>query len=101
MTPDERKIALTTMFNSSVLQAVATPAALSVLDENETPAIRILNRHFAGDWGTLDEHDAQMNEEALVTQDRVMSVYLVGEQKVWVITDPGWETTTILLPEDY
>jgi hypothetical protein len=41
---------------------VATPGALTALEEaGETPGA-FLRRHVTGDWGELDEHDRQENE---------------------------------------
>ena len=63
---------------------VITPNALDQL----TPAdIQLgLQRHQAGDWGELDEHDRQENETGLRTGLRLLSSY---------------RATTVLMPEDY
>lgn len=82
-------------------QCVATPAALAVLALNDTSPVALLNRHVQGDWGKMDEEDSAQNEAAIPYRDRIMSSYDVGDETVWVITDPDWQTTTILLPEDY
>ena len=64
--------------------------------------LRAVARHAAGDWGALDEHDRQENERALHTHGRLVSVYQASNgSRFWVITDPGWAITTVLLPEDY
>ena len=54
---------------------------------------RLLDRHFNNDWGDLDEHDAQMNAEAVSACDgqRVHSSYSwpkkVGlKENIWIIT---------------
>ena len=67
----------------------------------------ILDKHFAGDWGKTCAEDKVVNEDAMKTGARLMSVYSTEKgTKVWVITDAGWkerhhEVTTVLLPEDY
>jgi len=67
----------------------------------------ILNRHRCGDWGDIDAHDVKVNEAALKTGARIMSVYRLFGVKLYVITDATWdnprlrEVTTILLPSDY
>ena len=59
-------------------------------------------RHAAGDWGTLNAHDRQENEHALGTRGRLLSVYQASNGNAfWVITDAGWATTSVILPEDY
>ena len=59
-------------------------------------------RHAAGDWGTLDALDRQENERALGTRGRLLSVYQASNGNAfWIITDAGWATTSVILPEDY
>jgi hypothetical protein len=59
-------------------------------------------RHAAGDWGAMDAHDRKQNDRALITRGRLLSVHTTrAGQAFWIITDPGWATTTLLLPEDY
>lgn len=53
------------------------------------------------EWGNLSEEDKQLNEEALLTKDRIMGAYEIGSDKIWIITDPGHEVTTILFPDEY
>ena len=80
---------------------VATPGALTLLDENNTGPLALLDRHRVGDWGDLDETDRLANEDALLTEGRLLSRYLIGEQPVWVITEWDRSVTTVLLPEEY
>lgn len=80
---------------------VATPAALSLLDEhNKTPA-EFLRRHHSGDWGDLCEEDRETNEAALKHGDRIFSAYTIGNDKIWIITEADRSSTCILKPEDY
>lgn len=66
-----------------------------------------LIKHCEGDWShewnVLCKEDIQMNEDAIATKDELMSavVYPLDGTKVYIITDAGWEVTTILLPEEY
>jgi hypothetical protein len=77
-----------------------TPAAALVLTPHEL--LVAVARHAVGDWGELEKADRQENEQALGNRGRLVSVYEAGNgTRFYVITDPGWETTTILLPEDY
>ena len=77
-----------------------TPNAAAAVPPDEV--LKAIARHAAGDWGTLDEHDWQENEQALRTGGRLFSVYgsRTG-QKFYVITESDRQTTTVLLPEDY
>lgn len=77
-----------------------TANAANAVPPNEV--LQAVARHGVGDWGSLDDHDWQENERALSTRGRLMSVYQAADGTAfWVITDAGWEITTVLLPEDY
>ena len=79
---------------------VATPNALEKLQQLDITAA--LQRHQAGDWGDVDEHDRQANDLALTEGTRLFSVYHSAKQlKFWVITEADRSVTTVLMPEDY
>ena len=80
-------------------RVLATPGALDVLDHASTAAL--LRRHMLGDWGDLDPEDWDMNDRALVNDDRILSAYTVNGTALWVITEADRSATTILLPEEY
>jgi hypothetical protein len=77
-----------------------TPNAAGTLPRDEV--LRAVDRHAAGDWGQLDEHDRRENERALETRGRLLSVYEASNgRRFYVLTESGWGQTTVLLPEDY
>lgn len=82
---------------------VATQGFLRMLALNDAvnAAVEMIERHRVGDWGSVDEDDAKVNEDALRHGGNIMSVYTVGGQKVWVITEADRSATTLLLPEEY
>ncbi len=102
-------------------QCVATPGALALIEQTGFSAAFLLNSHLHGSWGDVCKEDAGLNEMALKTGSRIMSVYrLVSPEKLkatprskrsdlptaWVITeavgDDGRRASTcVLLPEDY
>jgi hypothetical protein len=63
----------------------------------------LLCRHSLGDWGSVPEEDRQANEDALLTGDRIMSSYTLGDATLWVITEGRREDrqTTVMLPDEY
>lgn len=66
----------------------------------------ILNRHAQGDWGELDKHDLNMNEDALKNGGRLFSVYYLEDgtergTKIYVITEWDRSVSTVLLPDEY
>jgi hypothetical protein len=81
---------------------IATPGALTVLDDAGHIAAEFLLRHKQGDWGDLDSEDLAANDTALRTGSRLVSSYHIQrDQKLWVITEWDRSVTTLLLPEEY
>jgi hypothetical protein len=79
---------------------VSTPNALSQLQQEDI--LKALQRHQGGDWGDVDEHDRQANDQALIEGTRLLSVYHAATgTRFWIITEADRSVTTILLPEDY
>jgi hypothetical protein len=60
-----------------------------------------LRRHEKGDWGDLCGEDASENELSVKDGFRLLSVYVTGERRFWIITEADRSVTTILMPEDY
>lgn len=58
-------------------------------------------RHAMGDWGDLCEEDRDSNARALIHGGRLMSSYMVGSRKVWIITEADRSVTTLLFPDEY
>ena len=64
--------------------------------------IAALARHANGDWGDCGEEDWAANEQALIDESRILSVYHdCAGKRFWIITEASRIATTILLPEDY
>lgn len=92
---------LNQLFNLGTV--VATPGAVSLLDELDVRPDELLSRHQTGDWGDLDEHDRGVNFHAVENGFRIMSAYCVGDKSevIWVITEADRSVTTLLLPAEY
>lgn len=84
-------------------QVVATPGALSLLEENNLNPSDFLTRHVKGDFGDLCNEDKKANQDALVDGARIFSSYFINDQKdkLWIITEADRSVTTLLLPEEY
>jgi hypothetical protein len=81
---------------------VATPGALEAFRASGESPLTFLQRHLAGDWGDLDEHDTRENELSLQHGWRILSAYTLSTGvKIWIITEATRESTTILLPSEY
>ena len=81
-------------------QIVITSNAHAVLTPEDVSTA--LMRHSRCDWGKVCAQDREVNERGVRGQGMILSAYQLAEGvKFWVITDPGHEVTTLLLPEDY
>lgn len=87
---------------------VSTPSALDVCSLDRITSCLAL--HATGDWGCIDAEDAQANNEALSSGERILSAYPIdpakpsegfGKNTIWIITEADRSVTTILLPDDY
>lgn len=86
----------------SLGQVVATPGALHALEAAGQAPLAFLSRHQQGDWGVVGKADAQANDDALRSGERLLSAYLLKDGvKIWVITEADRSATTILLPDEY
>lgn len=86
----------------SLGRLVATPGALTALEQAGQTPHEFLSRHVQGDWGDLDEHDRNENAFSLDKCLRILSAYhLKDGTKIWIITEADRSATTILLPEEY
>lgn len=80
-----------------------TPKAISIIAKFKVPIGDLLDRHEKGDYGEVSEVDWRENTLALLPEsiERVMSVYNVETEKLWIITDPDRKLTTLLTEEDF
>jgi hypothetical protein len=86
----------------SLGQVVSTPGALEALETAGQGPEEFLERHRFGDWGELDPHDRNVNDQAVKHGGRVFSAYQTSDGvKMWVITEADRSTTTFLLPSEY
>lgn len=80
---------------------VFTPAAMEVLSQPGAEFRTLLARHLTGDWGDLDAHDKAENDYSVKHGYRILSVYNVLGQRVYILTEADRSATTFLLPSDY
>lgn len=80
----------------------ATAGALALCEARLVNPVRLLTRHWTGDWGAISPEDRGLNEDALRDGARLLSVYpLEGGATVWVITEADRHATTLLTPDEY
>ncbi len=95
----KRKVTGKALFELGMV--VGTPGAAAVMRKHDLHPLVLIARHASGDWGTLDDSDLLANEQALREGGRLMSVYVFGPDRLWVITEADRSATTILTPDEY
>lgn len=86
----------------SLGKIVATPGALEALEASGESPLDFIQRHASGDWGEVDEHDREANEQGLMHGARLLSAYRTqGDVRLWIITEADRSSTCILRPEEY
>ncbi|MCX4166318.1 MULTISPECIES: hypothetical protein [Paraburkholderia] len=79
----------------------ATPAVLRALERAGAHPFALLVRHQCGDWGVLDAEDRAVNDRAVINGTRILSAYVIGNEKIYVITEADRSNTTVLLASEY
>lgn len=80
----------------------ATDGAVDAIDTAKVLMSDYLFRHMSGDWGNVDDHDRNVNDEAVEHGGRILSEYLLPTNvKLWIITEEDRSITTFLLPSEY
>jgi hypothetical protein len=85
----------------------ATPGALEAMEASGQEPGFFIARHASGDYGEVNDEDRQLNDEALIHGDRILSAYrTLKGVKLWIITEAADDNghraaTTILLPDEY
>ena len=77
-------------------------ATRRVIDELDGQTIsRLLTRHLHCDWGDVCDEDWKINDHAVKNGERLLSAYLVADEKVFIITEWDRSVTTILFADEY
>jgi hypothetical protein len=83
-------------------QVVATRGAIAAMESAGQSPLEFLVRHLRGDWGEVSPGDAEMNDEALESGERLLSAYRTAKgERLWIITERDRSVTTLLLPDEY
>ncbi|MGA2031002.1 MAG: hypothetical protein ABSG68_01995 [Thermoguttaceae bacterium] len=83
-------------------QIVGTPAALKAIAEAGQSPEFFLVKHVSGDWGEVGDEDKRLNDEALVSGERLLSAYrTLRNVRIWVITEADRSSTCCLFPSEY
>lgn len=80
-------------------QIVTTRRIASTLDVDLVLAL--ISRHHQGDWGDICDEDKQLNQQALTKKDRILSVFKVGHDRVYIMTEWDRSVTTVLYSDEY
>lgn len=90
----------------SLGRVYATPAVLAHLEKHAMYPSALLGPHCHGEYGQLDEDDRKANDDALIHGGRILSVFVVENARIYVISDAADEqgvrhATTILFAREY
>lgn len=80
---------------------MSTPGAIARMHALKINPADLINRHASGDWGNICDEDKATNDRSAESKGMILSCYGEGDDRLWLITDPGHETSTLLLPEEY
>ena len=84
----------------AVGQFCVTRGAAEQLHDDDV--FKALVRHLDGDWGDVDEHDRQANDNALLFGGRLLSAYIDRRStRYWIVTEADRSATAVLLPDEY
>lgn len=117
--PQEQKFALGEMLFTPAISALIPDSrddayeAAKALEQLKT----CLRRHAQGDWGDVCAEDKRANDQAckpdlpssdvdeprerVLNRTRVLSAYQWQNATIWVITEAGRHSTTVMLPHEY
>jgi hypothetical protein len=82
-------------------QIVATPALLRHFEQHQIDARHYLKRHVTGDFGDLDDEDEAENRLSIERGFRILSAYLIADERVWIITEADRSATTLMFASEY
>lgn len=98
--PEDFVLLVVSLRKFSMGRMVITANAQSALSPEDVSLA--LARHSQCDWGDVCAEDAKVNERGILDEGMILSSYQSSKGvNFWVITDPGHQITTVLLPEDY
>ena len=81
---------------------VATAGVNAHLIDNGIDPTPFILQHHCGLWGgDVPPEDAQENDFSVLNGFRVLSSYLIANERVWIITEADRSSTTLLFPSEY
>jgi hypothetical protein len=80
---------------------VVTQLASSLLQNTHRKVGEFLDRHCSGDWGDLSEQDKNTNNLNLMVGNSVLSMYLVGGEQLFVLTNSKENQTIVFRKGDF
>ena len=83
-------------------EIVATRGAIAAMEAAGQSPLEFLCRHVRNDWGEVCPDDWALNDEAIVSGDRLLSAYRTNKGvRLWIITEADRSASTFLLPDEY
>jgi len=86
-------------------RVVATRAVYEWMKESpkeDAFVLGCISRHVSAEWGDISDRDKETNERELRCKGLLMSCWKYDDEtRITIITDPGWDHTTVMFSEEY
>lgn len=95
------------LINSPYHEILATQRVMTLIGDDSTKSAELsefVKRYFSCDWGEdilNDPEDYAVNNSALSYGGRILGVYYIDNIKIFIMTGSYWETTQIMLADEY
>lgn len=80
---------------------VITPDCYDLLFKHKKEPEEYFKRHVQHDWGDASEETKALNDYAVDHDERIFSVYKLGKDEIYIITNADRCNSTMLLASEY
>lgn len=80
---------------------VITPDCYDLLFKHKKEPEEYFKRHIQHDWGDATEEMKALNDYAVNNDHRIFSVYRLGNEEMFLITNADRSGSTLLLASEY
>lgn len=96
------EISFKNLVNDKCHEIILTSGIGDLVNSEETKKelIKTIKKYFNCEW-ELSLEDQEFNTNAFLTGGSVFSLYKINNININIITDKGWNRTTVMLSEEY
>ena len=63
--------------------------------------LKFIDKFSNNDWGDTCKEDCELNKEALKTNERIVALYKIEKEKIFIIKERNNGITTVLFGNEY